>query len=59
MDLLNAVQVAEFLGVSETRIERMTKESLLAVVEEKDGKKMYDKTAIERYKEFADRLGGL
>lgn len=59
MTLIEISQVAEILGVAEARIERMTKENLLTVIEEQDGKKMYDKAAIDRYKTFADRLGGL
>ncbi|MGB1236883.1 MAG: hypothetical protein ACPG4U_01660 [Pseudomonadales bacterium] len=59
MNLISATEVAEFLSVSQARIERMTKENLLNKVEEKDGVAMYDKAAIERYKSFADRLGGI
>jgi len=59
MELMNITEVAQLLEVTEARIERMTKENLLSTVEEKDGVAMFDKAAIERYKSFADRLGGL
>lgn len=59
MELISITEVAELLGVKESRIERMTKENLLNIFEEKEGVAMFDKAAIERYKSFADRLGGL
>ena len=59
MELMNKTEVAELLGVTESRIERMAKENLLSAIEEKDDTIMFDKAAIERYKTFADRLGGL
>jgi len=59
MELIDKAQVAEILGVTETRVDRMTRESLLTAIPQDDGSSKYDKGAIERYKSFADKLGGI
>jgi DNA-binding transcriptional MerR regulator len=60
MSLMSVTEVAEFLGVQDVRVERLEREHLL-VSKEKDaeGKPMFDRGDVERYKEFAERLGGI
>lgn len=57
---MSVSEVAEFLGVQELRVERLERESLLiAKDKDEDGKPMFDKGDVEKYKEFVDRIGGL
>ncbi|GAB5381881.1 MAG: hypothetical protein Alis3KO_30650 [Aliiglaciecola sp.] len=60
MSLMTVSEVAEFLGVKELRVERLERESLL-ISKDKDGegKPLFDKTDVEKYKEFAERIGGI
>lgn len=60
MSLMNVDEVAEFLGVQSIRVERLARENLL-VTSEKDeqGKPLFKKEDVERYKVLAERLGGL
>lgn len=60
MSLMTVAEVAEFLGVQEIRVERLEREHLLNA-KEKDaaGAPLFDKTAVEKYKELAARLGGI
>ena len=60
MSLMSVSEVAEFLGVKDVRVERLERESLL-ISKEKDeeGKPMFDRGDVEKYKEFVDRIGGL
>lgn len=60
MSMMSIQEVAEFLGVQETRIERLEREHLLiAKGRDDDGKAIFDRSDVERYKELSDRLGGL
>ncbi|WP_343857309.1 helix-turn-helix domain-containing protein [Aliiglaciecola litoralis] len=60
MSLMTVAEVAEFLGVQEGRVERLERESLLMSKDKDDaGKPLFDKTAVEKYKEFAERIGGI
>ena len=56
--LLTVDQVAEFLGITDVRVKRLTRESLLNNVGDAD-KPMFKAEEIEKYKEFAARIGGI
>ncbi len=60
MSVMTVAEVAEFLGVQELRIERLERESLL-ISKDKDenGKPLFDRNVVEKYKEFAERIGGI
>ncbi|AYA63035.1 MULTISPECIES: helix-turn-helix domain-containing protein [unclassified Alteromonas] len=60
MSLMSIEEVATFLDVQPIRVERLERESLL-VAKEKDseGKPLFDKGDVERYKVLAERLGGI
>jgi hypothetical protein len=60
MSLMTVLEVAEFLGVKELRVERLHRESLLpAKDKDAEGKALFDKSDVEKYKVLAERLGGL
>lgn len=60
MSLMTVKDVADFLGVQELRVERLERESLLMSKDkDPDGKPLFDRTAVEKYKEFAERIGGI
>jgi DNA-binding transcriptional MerR regulator len=60
MALMTVSEVAEFLAVKELRVERLERESLL-LSKDKDesGNPLFDSGDVERYKELAERLGGI
>ena len=57
---MSVSEVATFLDIQEARVERLERESLL-ISKEKDQNDapMFDKTDVIKYKELAERLGGL
>ena len=60
MSLMSVTEVAEFLGVQEVRVERLERESLLVSKDkDDDGNPMFDPADVKRYKEFAERIGGI
>lgn len=60
MSLMTTEQVAEFLDVKVERVKRLSRENLLVAKQNDDaGNPMFDKGDVERYKELAQRLGGL
>ncbi len=60
MSLMTVAEVAEYLGVQEVRVERLEREHLLIAIEKtSDGKPLFSKEAVEKYKELAQRLGGI
>ncbi|MBF7073833.1 helix-turn-helix domain-containing protein [Glaciecola sp. MH2013] len=60
MALMTVSEVAEFLAVQEVRVERLERESLLMSKEKDDaGNPLFDRGDVERYKELAERLGGI
>tara|TARA_B100000700_G_scaffold50398_1_gene53558 strand:- start:2251 stop:2469 length:219 start_codon:yes stop_codon:yes gene_type:complete len=60
MNLMTAEQVAEYLGVKIERVKRLAREHLLIAKSQDDnGDPMFDKSDVERYKELAQRLGGI
>ncbi|MBN7821922.1 helix-turn-helix domain-containing protein [Bowmanella yangjiangensis] len=60
MSLMSVSEVADYLGVQEIRVERLERESLL-VAKDKDaaGNPLFDSDDVRRYKELAERLGGI
>lgn len=60
MSLMSVAEVADFLSVQETRVLRLERESLL-LAKEKDAadQPMFDESDVTKYKELAERLGGL
>jgi len=60
MALMTVSEVAEYLGVQDGRVERLERESLL-IAKEKDanGSPLFDSGDVEKYKELAERLGGI
>ncbi|WP_188695865.1 helix-turn-helix domain-containing protein [Bowmanella pacifica] len=60
MSLMSVSEVADYLGVAEIRVERLERESLL-VARDKDGegRPLFDSDDVRRYKELAERLGGI
>lgn len=60
MALLNTSEVAEYLGVPEARVSRLERESLLiAVQKDENDQPMFEQEAVTKYKELAERLGGI
>lgn len=60
MSLMNVDEVAEFLGVTNARVQRLERESLLIAKEmDEQGQPMFDAEQVKQYKVFAERLGGL
>jgi len=60
MSLMTVGEVAEFLSVKEIRVERLERESLLIGKEKDDnGKPKFDRGDVEKYKQLAERLGGI
>lgn len=60
MSLMSVVEVAEFLSVPEGRVLRLERESLL-IAKEKNAsdEPLFDETDVAKYKELAERLGGI
>ncbi|BFT31675.1 hypothetical protein D210916BOD24_28510 [Alteromonas sp. D210916BOD_24] len=53
-------EVAAYLGVQEVRVERLERESLLVSKEkDTDGNPLFDSADVDRYKQLAERLGGI
>lgn len=60
MSLMTVAEVAEFLGVKEIRVERLEREHLLSAKDKSDdGKPLFERNDVEKYKEFAERIGGI
>lgn len=60
MALMTVNEVAEFFGVQNTRVERLERESLLIAKEKDDnGNPLFERGDVEKYKELAERLGGI
>ncbi len=60
MSLMTVNEVADFLKIQESRVQRLERESLL-ISKSKDeaGLPLFDKGDVERYRELAERLGGI
>lgn len=60
MALLSVPEVAELLGVQTARVERLERESLLiSKAKDDSGQPLFEKEDVIKYKELAERLGGL
>jgi excisionase family DNA binding protein len=60
MSIMSVQQVAEFLGITDTRVERLARENLLVAAHQDDnGKPQFNEDDVKRYKILAERLGGL
>jgi len=60
MALMTVKEVAEFLGVEDVRVERLERERLLLAKEKNEnGSLLFDGSDVAKYKELAERLGGL
>ncbi len=60
MSLMTVGEVAEYLGVQDVRVERLERESLLQSKDkDADGSPLFDRQDVERYKQLAERLGGI
>ena len=60
MTPMTTEHVAEFLGVKVERVKRLSRENLLVAKDnDADGQPIFDKTDVEKYKELAQRLGGI
>lgn len=60
MALMNVKEVAAFLGIQEIRVERLERESLLTAKDTgPDGEPLFEQGDVERYKQLAERLGGI
>jgi len=60
MSLMSVAEVADFLSVQEARVLRLSRESLL-IAKGKDAneKPIFDQDDVAKYKELAERLGGI
>ncbi|TMN37083.1 helix-turn-helix domain-containing protein [Pseudoalteromonas sp. S2755] len=60
MTPMTTEQVAEFLDVKVERVRRLARENLLVAKDtDANGEPIFDKTDVEKYKELAQRLGGI
>lgn len=60
MALMSVNEVAQFLGVQDVRVERLEREHLLvAKSKDNDGKPLFEREDVEKYKTFAERIGGI
>lgn len=60
MSLMTVAQVAEYLGIKDVRVERLEREHLLnAKDRDAAGAPLFDQNDVEKYKELAERLGGI
>ena len=60
MSLMSVSQVADFLSVQEARVLRLERERLLMSKEQNaEDEPMFDQGVVAKYKELAERLGGI
>lgn len=60
MSLMSVAEVADFLSVQEVRVLRLERESLLIATEKNaDDQPLFDQDVVTKYKELAERLGGI
>lgn len=60
MALMTVAQVAEFLGVQVSRVERLEREHLLVARQKSDdGSALFEEEDVKKYFELAKRLGGI
>lgn len=60
MALMTTAEVAAFLSVKEERVKRLEREHLLVAAEKDDaGNVLFREEDVQKYKELAERIGGL
>lgn len=60
MALMTILEVADFLGVKEERVKRLEREHLLIAKQSDDaGNPLFEDSDVQKYKELAERIGGL
>lgn len=60
MQLMTVSQVANYLGIQDSRVERLARENLLVAADkDSEGKPLFSEEDVKRYKTLAERLGGL
>lgn len=60
MSLMTVDEVADFLGVKDVRVIRLEREHLLNSADnDADGNPLFNKDDVIKYKEIAERLGGI
>ncbi|OFC69960.1 MerR family transcriptional regulator [Alteromonas confluentis] len=60
MSMMSIEEVANYLGVQPIRVERLEREHLLiAKSKSEDGKPLFEEDDVARYKQLAERLGGI
>lgn len=60
MSLMTVDEVAEFLGVKDVRVIRLEREHLLnSADKDAEGNPLFNKDDVVKYKEIAERLGGI
>lgn len=58
-ELLTVEQVAQYLGITDIRVKRLTRESLLNNVSDDTNNPMFKPDEVKKYKELAERIGGI
>ena len=57
MSMMSIEEVANYLGVQPIRVER--EHLLIAKSKSEDGKPLFEEDDVARYKQLAERLGGI
>jgi len=58
-ETLTVAAAAEFLGITEARVKRLARESLLSTVGGDSEEPLFNSEDLKRYKELAQRIGGI
>ena len=58
-DTFTTAQAAEFLGITDSRVKRLARESLLNDVGSDSNSPVFKIDEVKRYKELAERIGGI
>ena len=58
-DIFTVTHAAEFLGVTDSRVKRLARESLLNNVGDDAAEPTFNCDEVKRYKELAERIGGI
>lgn len=58
-DILTVTATAEFLGITEARVKRLERESLLANAGNDEQQPVFYSAEVKLYKELAEPIGGI
>jgi hypothetical protein len=58
-DVLTVSATAEFLGITEARVKRLARESLLSNAGTDNDQPVFNSVDVKRYKELGERIGGI